>query len=168
VSGAGPAGRPPALPFLHHTTDMAVSVRLGTAEFGLPIAQVREVLRTPRITAIPFAPAYVAGVVSVRGVLIPVVDLGIRLLGQAAVAPGRLVVVAGGAESGPVGLLVDAITGLVDAAPDLVLPPPAEAEAALPAGFVTGVLAPEAGQLVTLLHLPPVLSRAGTPNKEHP
>lgn len=134
----------------------AVGVRLGPAEYGLPMERVREVLRPPPVTRVPFPPADVRGVTQVRGELVAVLDLGTRLRGGPAAATGRLVVVAvrGGQ---PVGLLVDAVTGLVETGPEGVLPPPAEAEAALPEGWLAAVAEPEPGRRVALLDLERVL-----------
>lgn len=134
----------------------AVAVRLGAAEFALPLPRVRAVLRPPPITRTPFPPPDVCGVVQVRGALLAVLDLGTRLRGRPARRPGRLVVVAGAAPE-PVALLVDAVNGLV-AVPALPLPPPAEAEAPLPEGWLAGVLRPAPGRLVTLLNLDAVLT----------
>lgn len=136
---------------------MIVAVRLGAAEFGLPIERVREVLAPPPITRVPFVPTAICGVTSVRGTILPVLDLGLRLLGSEAARPGRLVVVGAGEGAGPVGLLVDAVTGLVEAPAEAIQAPPLEAEATLPVGFILGVVAAEAGRLVTLLDLSRVL-----------
>ncbi len=51
-------------------------VRTGRKEtFGINVFKVREVMRTPQITAAPEMPAAVEGMVSLRGVLVPVIDL---------------------------------------------------------------------------------------------
>lgn len=135
-----------------------VAVRLGRAEFGLPVGRVAEVLPPPPITRLPFVPPELRGLTSVRGALIPVVDLGLRLMGSAVAPPGLLVVLSANGPEGPVGILVDAVSGLVDAPPDAVSPPPAEAEAAFPSGFLLGVVAPEPERLVTILDLNRVLA----------
>ncbi|GAB4168164.1 MAG: chemotaxis protein CheW [Geothermobacteraceae bacterium] len=49
--------------------------RVGSLYYGLDILRIREVIRPLRITAIPKAPAFVEGVVNLRGTVIPVVDL---------------------------------------------------------------------------------------------
>lgn len=134
----------------------AVSVQLGTTEYGLPLASVREVLRAPAITPTPAAPADICGIAQVRGTLLAVVDLGTRLGGPAAAATGRLVVVHG-ADGEPLGLLVDAIGGLVEVPGDLQ-PAPAEAEAALPAHWLAGIAALPPDRLVAVLNLDRVLS----------
>jgi len=48
---------------------------LGPEEFGLEILKVREIIGYMHITAVPQAPAYVKGVINLRGQVIPVVDL---------------------------------------------------------------------------------------------
>lgn len=145
---------------------MVVAVRLNAAEFGLPIDRVREVLAPPPITRVPFVPPAICGVASVRGTILPVLDLGLRLLGSEAVRPGQLVVVSGSEDEGPIGLLVDAATGLVEAPAELIQAPPPEAEATLPTGFILGVVVPEAGRLVTLLDLSRVLAIGARAEKE--
>lgn len=132
-----------------------LSVRVGGAEFGIPAERVREVLRPPPVTRVPFAGNGVRGIAQVRGTVLAVVDLGERL-GLAPVGgKGRLVVVWGGGREA-VGLLVDRVVGLLDedggeeAAPD-------EAMAALPPGWLAGIAVPGSGRRVALLHLERVL-----------
>lgn len=56
---------------------LGVDARTGRREtFGINVFKVREVMRTPSITAAPEMPGAVEGMVSLRGVLVPVVDLG--------------------------------------------------------------------------------------------
>lgn len=56
---------------------LGVDARTGRREtFGINVFKVREVMRTPAITAAPEMPGSVEGMVSLRGVLVPVVDLG--------------------------------------------------------------------------------------------
>ncbi|HEV2149283.1 MAG TPA: chemotaxis protein CheW [Longimicrobiaceae bacterium] len=135
----------------------AVTVRLGAAEFGLPMERVRAVLRPPPLTRVPFPPPDVAGLVHLRGALVAVLDLGTRLRSGPARRPGRLVVVARGDGGEPLALLVDAVAGTVETG-DLVDPPPAEAVAALPDGWLEGVVRSAEGRPVALLHLDNVLA----------
>lgn len=132
-----------------------LSVGVGGAEFGIPAERVREVLRPPPLTRVPFAPDGVRGIAQVRGTVLAVVDLGARL-GMAPVgAAGRLVVVWGrGREA--VGLLVDRVVGLVEGDADDEAAPD-EATAALPPGWLAGIAVPQAGRRVALLHLERVL-----------
>jgi purine-binding chemotaxis protein CheW len=68
--------------------------RLGEQEFGLPIAVVTEVTMLPeKLTPLPRAPAFVEGVMNLRGQVLPVIDQRQRFLGEAASGKRRRVVV---------------------------------------------------------------------------
>ena len=136
--------------------ERAVVVRLGQTEFGIDVRRVREVLRAPRITRLPFPPPTILGIVSIRGTLVPVMDLGERLLGTPADREGRLVVVRDPDREGSIGLLVDAVLDLIPLQDSPHEPPP-EVKATLPPGWILSVLAPESSRLVTLLELTHVL-----------
>lgn len=49
--------------------------RLGKEEFGSPVLKVREIMKVQDITSVPSTPAFVRGVINLRGKVIPVVDL---------------------------------------------------------------------------------------------
>lgn len=129
-----------------------LTLRLGRARFGMWVDEVLEILRTPPITRLPLSAPEVAGVTSVRGVVVPVLDLGQRLLGTPAQRPGRLVLVRHKDSGAMVGVLVDGVGTLLGVRGDEVRPPPPAAEADLPPGMVTGVVAAPEG-LVTVLHI---------------
>ncbi len=48
---------------------------LGDEEFGVEISQVREIIRIPDVTKMPNSPDFVDGVINLRGMIAPVVDL---------------------------------------------------------------------------------------------
>jgi purine-binding chemotaxis protein CheW len=52
---------------------------LGNEEFGVRVDQVKEIIQIMEITSIPNASAYIKGVINLRGKVIPVVDLGLKL-----------------------------------------------------------------------------------------
>jgi len=139
----------------------AVVVRVGAAAFGLPVGAVREVLRSPPIARVPFAPPGVCGAVAVRGTILPILDMGVHLFRRAVERPGTVVIVALADGAEPIGLLVDAVTGLLDADTAASVPPPMEAEATLPRGWVSQVLV-TAGRPVAVLDLVRVLDGGHT------
>ena len=105
-----------------------VTCRLGSELFGVPVAEVQEVLRVTELTRVPHAPYPIRGVTNMRGHVLPVVDLRIRL-GLEAIDLGtahRIMVVA--SKGRLVGLLVDQVDQVVqidrlaiEAPPDEVL-----------------------------------------------
>ncbi len=59
--------------------DRYISFSLGTEEFAIPLLCVKEVIAIPEITTIPQSPPYVLGIMNLRGQVISIVDLRIRL-----------------------------------------------------------------------------------------
>jgi purine-binding chemotaxis protein CheW len=60
--------------------EQVVIFRLGKEEFGAPIASVQEIVRVPeQLIRVPKAPAFVEGVINLRGTVLPVIDLRLRL-----------------------------------------------------------------------------------------
>lgn len=137
-----------------------LALRLGGARFGLWVDEVLEVRDTPPISRLPLPRPEVAGVTSVRGDLVPVLDLGLRLLGTPARRPGHIVLVRHEETGTIVGLLVDAVETLVTPLEGEVREVPKAAEAALPPELVTGVVDDDDG-VVTILDL----GRAAAPPK---
>jgi purine-binding chemotaxis protein CheW len=91
-------------------TEQFVIFELGDESYGLPIASVEEVIRAPdKLTRLPRAPAFVEGVLNVRGRVIPVIDQRRRFGSAGAGARrGRIIVVRiGEAEAG---FLVDGVS----------------------------------------------------------
>src|SRR5437660_2417062 len=87
-----------------------LAFRLGTDTYAVPIGEVREILKLPPVTEVPRAPNEIMGVVSVRGLLVTVIDLKRRLRVTPAdiTKKGRILLVMG-AEGEVIGLYVDEV-----------------------------------------------------------
>jgi purine-binding chemotaxis protein CheW len=129
-----------------------LTLQLGDARFGLWVDEVLEIVPTPPISRLPLPHPELAGVTSVRGELVPVLDLGVRLMDTPAVRPGRLVLVRHDESATVVGLLVDGVRTLVAVHDEDVEDPPKSARSGLPPRMVTGVVATGDG-VATILHL---------------
>lgn len=101
--------------------------KLGAQEYGLPISAVSTIARVPaQITRMPKAPAFIDGIVNLRGAVLPIVDLSRRFgLVPGETSNGRriLVLAAGGV---PTGFIVDSVSealkvtvDAIQAAPEL-------------------------------------------------
>jgi purine-binding chemotaxis protein CheW len=86
---------------------------LGSAGYGIPILKVREIIRLLEITPIPRMPAYVCGVINLRGKIVPVIDLRMKLGLPNPITTNRTCIivthVAIAGASKLMGLIVDAI-----------------------------------------------------------
>ena len=131
----------------------------GGEVYGVDILSIREIIKLREITEVPRAPRFLLGVVTVRGLVMPVVDLRIRLrldsppLGR----NSRILVVMHKGER--YGLLVDEVRGVVRFADNQIEPsPPSLSPSEAP--FLAGIARyPEAGEerMVILLSLDAVL-----------
>ena len=125
-----------------------VGFRVGQQSYALPISDVREIVRLPEITAVPQSPAHVAGVMNLRGRILPVVDLRKRF-GHAPESSLRNRVLVVALESKLIGLLVDAASEVLKIMPSEIEPSP-ELFGQSSERYVTGV-AKHMGRLVILL-----------------
>jgi purine-binding chemotaxis protein CheW len=91
-----------------------VTLVAGGQGFGIEIRQIREIRRWSQITTLPHAPSGVLGVINLRGAVVPIVDLAVRLgLGDTADS-GRNVFVIVQVESRTLGLLVDSVSEIIE------------------------------------------------------
>jgi purine-binding chemotaxis protein CheW len=132
-----------------------VTFALDREEFGIPIGQVREVIRVSEITRVPQARPHVRGVTNLRGRILAVVEIRTRMgLPAAEITPRSRVVVVG-VHDRILGILVDGVSHVVKVPTDTVAPAPEEI---LSPGtdYITGV-ARWNSRLIVLLDLEKVL-----------
>jgi len=97
--------------------------RVGDEEYAIDLRRMREILQPLPITPVPRGPAFMEGVVNLRGEVIPVVDVRKRLglAGPAGPRPKVLVVNVAGRV---LGLVVDGVSGVIRLARSAIGPPP--------------------------------------------
>ncbi len=95
-----------------------LTFRLGAEEFGVRVIKVREIMGMQPITAVPQTPDYLKGVINLRGKVIPVLDLRLKLgMPEAEYTCRTCIVVvqmSGGAGMVFAGLIVDAVSEVVN------------------------------------------------------
>lgn len=98
--------------------------RLKDEEYGVDVKQVKSIERMEQITRVPNTPSFVKGVINLRGVVIPIIDLrnrfGIEQLEYNDAT--RIIIV--NVEDVEVGLIVDAANDVVDIPVNTIEPPP--------------------------------------------
>ena len=128
-----------------------VVFELGDERYGLDIATVYEIIRHQPITAVPQAPAFVEGVINLRGRIIPVVDLRDRFgmaSGDLTKASRIVVCEAAGTR---VGLVVDGVSEVLMVSSDAIEPTP-DVAAGSDSGYLRGI-AKLGERLIILLDL---------------
>ncbi|MEY2892450.1 MAG: hypothetical protein RJA98_2358 [Pseudomonadota bacterium] len=101
---------------------------LGEEVFAMDIRTVREIIQYGPMTTVPLMPAFVRGVINLRGAVVPVIDLQSRFgRGTAQVGKKTCIVIFDaliGGERVELGLLVDAVSEVIEIADDHIEPPP--------------------------------------------
>jgi chemotaxis signal transduction protein len=117
-----------------------LSFLLGSEEYVVAVDRVREVLTPREITPVPNTPNYLLGVCSLRGAVMPIIDLNLRLGLTASVRDekSRIIVVSLGKDD-QVGLFVDRVRGVVRFTPSSVQPAPETVEQGAGAEFLRGI-----------------------------
>ncbi len=114
-----------------------LTFHVGEEEYGLDILRVQEIRSYEVPTRVANAPAFVKGVVNLRGVIVPIVDLRLRL-GQSGEYNAFTVVIVLNVCQRVVGVVVDAVSDVLELNSEQIKPRP-EVSAALDARFITGL-----------------------------
>jgi purine-binding chemotaxis protein CheW len=130
--------------------DEYLSFRLGTEEYAIDILQVREIRACEPVTRIANAPDYFKGVINLRGAIVPIVDLRLRLA-HAAHFDAATVTIILDIAGRLLGIVVDAVSDVVALLPGQVRPAP-ELAAAVDASFIRG-LAPLEGRMLIVVDI---------------
>ena len=108
-----------------YQTGKCVAFRLGEEEFAIAIEHVSIIERPRPITHLPRTPAHVEGVVSLRGEVIPVINLRVKLGMTPIGADDDTRVIILQSSEGKVGMIVDAVTKVTAVTSEEIEPAPA-------------------------------------------
>ncbi len=102
---------------------------LGGEEYALGVLRVKEILEYNTLTTVPQTPPWIRGVINLRGHVVPVVDLAVQFgLPPTPITKRTCIIIAEVALAGQptvMGVLVDAVSQVMDLAPGDIAPPPA-------------------------------------------
>lgn len=96
--------------------------RVASEIFGIPIDRVVEIIKPQKVFSIPGMPEFLCGVMSVRGAVIPLIDLRKRFGTDPDGKKERIMILRFGDEK--IGFLVDEIREILPLAPENIMPPP--------------------------------------------
>jgi len=132
---------------------------LGETLCGLDIRLVQEINDEFQITPVPLAPAFVVGILNLRGQIITVIDQRKKIgLGESVIdAKSRIIIVRSARDY--VGLLVDGLGEVVTARKKQIVKPPSNVNG-IQGSFFTGVIHTANNELLGLLNLDLLLSEA--------
>lgn len=138
---------------------------LDREEYGIGIIKVKEIIGLMPITPVPQTPAYVKGVINLRGKVIPVIDLRLRFgMERAAYTERTCIVVVeadAGADKALIGIVVDSVSEVLNIRGELIEETPAFGTK-LTTDYILGMAKTE-GSLKILLDIDKVLQTHGVP-----
>lgn len=115
-----------------------LTFRLGDEQYGIDILQVQEIRSYEQPTRMVQAPNFIKGVIDLRGRIVPIVDLRMKLQCPSADYTDFTVVIILNVRDLVVGIVVDAVADVVALAPSAIKPAP-QIESQMDAAFVTGI-----------------------------
>ena len=101
-----------------------LSFQLGAEEYGIDILKVQEIRAYEKATRIPNTPEFIKGVINLRGVIVPVVDLRIKFGLESAAYGETTVVIVLNIANRTIGVVVDKVSDVLALAPEQIRPAP--------------------------------------------
>jgi len=133
---------------------------LGKEEYGLPILKVKEIIGMMEITHVPQTPDFIKGVVNLRGKIIPIMDLRLKLAMQEREYNERTCIIVVEVKINDakrlMGIVVDTVSEVINIQQNDIEPPP-EYQTKVDKGFLTG-MGKIKGKVVMLLNIEQIVN----------
>jgi len=112
---------------------------LGREEYGIEILKVQEIRGYDAVTRIANAPEFIKGVVNLRGIIVPIVDMRIKFnLGEAEYNQFTVVIILNVAGR-VVGIVVDSVSDVIQLTPEQIRPAPDFSSSTFDTRYITGL-----------------------------
>jgi purine-binding chemotaxis protein CheW len=102
-----------------------VTFCLGEEEYGVDILKVQEIIGITPVTKVPYLPDFIKGVINLRGIVVPIVDLRLRFRLPVAEYTDRTCVVIVKVDERVVGMIVDSVSEVMEISEAMIDPAPA-------------------------------------------
>lgn len=136
-----------------------ISFAIGNDQYGVDIMSVREIKGWSEVTHLPRQPEYIRGVLNLRGVMVPIIDLRCRF-GQGKTDAGPMhVAIIVSVDNRLVGLLADRVLDIVSVETANIQPVPQIAKTSR-VTFLSGLVTLDAG-MIALIDLPNLIGTPG-------
>lgn len=136
----------------HADSGEFLTFRLGAEEYGIDILRVQEIRSYEQPTRIANAPDFIKGVVNLRGVIVPIIDLRLKLGCEKSEYNEFTVVIVLNVRGRVIGAVVDSVSDVMQLGKDQIKPAP-ELNSSIDASFITGIGAVKNGDAERMLIL---------------
>ncbi|WP_374668739.1 chemotaxis protein CheW [Ramlibacter sp.] len=127
-----------------------LTFRLGAESYGIAILKVQEIRGYEQPTAIANAPAFIKGVINLRGVIVPILDLRVKFQLPMAKYDEFTVVIILNVASRVVGVVVDSVSDVLSLPAEAIRPTPEFASTTFDTRYITGLATVEENLLILL------------------
>jgi purine-binding chemotaxis protein CheW len=127
-----------------------LTFRLGHESYGIETLKVQEIRGYEAPTAIANAPAFIKGVIDLRGVIVPILDLRIKFRLQQASYDEFTIVIILNLANRVVGVVVDSVSDVLTFATDTIRPKPEFASSVFDTQYITGLATVDGTMLILL------------------
>jgi purine-binding chemotaxis protein CheW len=128
---------------------------LGNEEYGIEILKVQEIKGYSAVTPVPRAPAYLKGVMNLRGTIVPVIDLRAKFGLEPATYDQFTVIIVVMVQGRAMGMIVDAVSDVLNI-PESDIRPTPEFSNSVDTSFISG-MGKSGDKLIILLDITKVL-----------
>ena len=136
-----------------------LSFTLGAEHYGVDILKVQEIRGYDAVTRVPDAPDYIKGVINLRGTIVPVIDLRLKLRLENARYDSFTVMIVLNVDDRVVGIVVDSVSDVIPLAAEQIRPTP-EFGAAVDTRFISGIGTQDDDRMLILLDIETLLDSA--------
>lgn len=119
-------------------TEEFLSFTLGNEHYGVDILKVQEIRGYDAVTRLPDAPEYIKGVINLRGTIVPIIDLRLKLRLKEARYDAFTVMIVLNVADRVFGIVVDSVSDVIPLEPDQIRPTP-EFGASVDTRFISGI-----------------------------
>jgi purine-binding chemotaxis protein CheW len=90
-----------------------LSFLIGNETYGIEIRYVTEIVGIQAITAMPEMPNYIKGIINLRGIIVPLMDIRLRFSMEPKAYDDRTCVIVADFAGAPIGLIVDSVSEVI-------------------------------------------------------
>src|ERR1700757_3264506 len=113
---------------LEQNVQQYLTFMIGSEEYAVSLLKVKEIIEYDTVTQVPKTPEWIRGVINLRGSVVPVIDLAVKLRQPPSVA-GKLTCIVitevqTGDDAAVMGIMADSVRQVIDLTPNDIEPPP--------------------------------------------
>lgn len=134
-----------------------VGFKLNSEEYALEIENVQEIIKKIKATRVPRSKEYINGVINLRGIVIPIINLKYRfdMSNMEYDDNQRIIILKVNGISA--GIMVDSVSEVIEVEEGFILPNPKQTNSEISADYLNGVCKIDEERLMTLLNIEKVL-----------